>query len=178
MFYKFLLNLYWEDLVHEKDLFEYIGLCSRSGEILIHSDQLKSSKNKSLTQHKRISTFEIESLSESYKNRRKKKLTLQSNNEQQQQQQQKELIEKNYSSMMKTIIPSKIIDPLNQSQLQSTSQSLKDSLKKKLDSSINWLSTSSYIYLLLSILVNIPWILLILFIQTNIKYNSNTDLYN
>lgn len=140
-------------------------------------------KNKKPT-NQRMSKIEIEKLSESYKNKRKTKLSLNSiyktQNLNQSIQSNNNSNNENLSTM-KTITPSKIIYPLNRSiplnfQNNSTNSTINNIIKMKLDESIDWLVTSGYIYLLFSILVNIPWILLVIFIRTNIDYNPNTDI--
>lgn len=60
----------------------------------------------------------------------------------------------------------------NQQRIQFLQEStIKNSIKK----SIYYLQLEGYLSLIISILVNIPWILLLFFVKESIEYNNKTD---
>jgi hypothetical protein len=152
--YQFLISVYWEELICF-DSFEFIGSCTQEGEILLPPKDCKSStqssKRQRLIQH--LSPVDVTSLSQSYRQRRQKKST----------------INHLTTGITPVVRPASIHD---HSESQYPTSQL---INRELGSSLKWFVISGYLYLLGGVLLNIPWILLILFVRENIQYNPSTD---
>lgn len=146
MFYRFLVSIYWNELLLENSL-EYLGSCTITGRIL--DSQVVN--NVDAVRKSRISTIELDTLSKSYQLRQFRQSKLSTN----------------------VAISSTEVSMTHPSQNNKWRQeaAIKDSLEK----SIQHLQSQGYLSLCISILVNIPWILLLLFVRETIEYNQETD---
>jgi hypothetical protein len=174
--------MYWKDL-KPLSSFEYLGSCTRHGDLIIESKESHHHKSKheesfletshqSRTQRK-YSLLEIDQLSQSYRERKQRKSKLHHDTPSSFTSVKPLKISSTPPSLPS--LPSKAIldpphheedDPQDESPIQWIP---KNEMKEQIDQSVRHIEWIGYLSLLGAVIVNIPWILFLVLIRETIS---------
>jgi hypothetical protein len=176
--------MYWNDL-KPVNSFEYLGSCSRQGDLIDPKDKeyehANAEKEIDSPKKRQYSVLELDKLSQSYRERKQRKSK---HLETAAAAVAAEGIEWEENPSLISVKPIKIsmtlppptATPHEEEEKQITSQWIpKNEIEKQIDQSVQQIELTGYFYLIGAVIVNIPWILFLLFIRETIQYDSETD---